>query len=112
VSGGSNSVKSLSRGSRLPGGALSPDRYSLTLGIPVQHCAEAIGGTANNAKLGNVVEQSGTTQRILPHAIAQKFETSSSGALIPATHGSTKAVTVTVTNAGIAAVEQFELRRP
>jgi hypothetical protein len=45
----------------------------------------------------------------LPHAVVQKFETSSSGALIPATEGSTKPVTMQVTNAGIAAVDQFDL---
>jgi len=51
----------------------------------------------------------GESQRILPHAVAQKFETSSSGALIPA--GSTKPVSMQVTHAGIATVEQYDLRR-
>jgi hypothetical protein len=62
--------------------------------------------------MGYIVEKIGTTERILAHAVAQRFETSSSGALVPATEGSTKpvTVTVTVTNAGIATVEQFELR--
>jgi hypothetical protein len=62
--------------------------------------------------LGYIVEKTGTTERILPHAVSQKFETSSSGALIPATEGSTKPVTVQVTHAGIATVEQFDLRVP
>jgi hypothetical protein len=54
----------------------------------------------------------GTTGRILPHAVAQRFETSSSGAVVAATEGSTKPVSVIVTNAGIATVEQHELRMP
>jgi hypothetical protein len=62
-------------------------------------------------KLGYVVEKIGESQRILPHAVAQRFEVSSSGALIPATEGSTKPVTVQVTHAGIATVEQYDLRR-
>jgi hypothetical protein len=37
---------------------------------------------------------------------------SSSGALVPPTEGSTRPVSVIVTNAGIAAVEQFDLRMP
>jgi hypothetical protein len=60
--------------------------------------------------LGYSVEKTGESQRILPHAVSQKFETSSSGALIPATEGSTKPMSVIVTNAGIAVVEQYDLR--
>jgi hypothetical protein len=82
----------------------------LALGIPVEHYVETIGGTANIARLGNIVVKTGTSERILPHAVAQRFETSSSDALIAATEGSTKPVTVTVTNAGIAVVEQYDLR--
>jgi hypothetical protein len=59
----------------------------LALGIPVQHYVEAIGRTANIARLGYIVEKTGESQRILPHAVAQKFEVLSSGALIPATEG-------------------------
>jgi hypothetical protein len=55
--------------------------------------------------MGYIVEKTGTSERILAHEVAQRFETSSSGALVPATEGSTKPVTVTVTNAGIAAVD-------
>jgi hypothetical protein len=62
--------------------------------------------------MGYIVEKVGESQRILPHAVPQRFEVSSSGALVPLTEGSTKPVTVTVTNAGIAAVEQFDLRMP
>jgi hypothetical protein len=78
----------------------------------MHHYVEAIGGTANSARLGYSVEKTGTSERILPHAIAPKFETSSSGAFVPVTEGSTKPVTVTVTNAGIATVEQYDLRMP
>jgi hypothetical protein len=52
------------------------------------------------------------SQRILPHAVAQKFETSSSGALIPATEGSTKPVSLIVIGAGLARFEQYESRMP
>jgi hypothetical protein len=62
--------------------------------------------------MGYIVERIGTSERILLHAVAQRFEVSSSGALLPASDGSTKPVTVTVANAGIAVVEQFDLRMP
>ena len=68
------------------------------LGIPVHHYVEAIGGTANIAKA--------------PEKTGESQETSSNRALIPTTEGSTKPVTVQVTNAGIAVVEQFDLRMP
>jgi hypothetical protein len=57
-------------------------------------------------------EPTGQTQRILPHAIVEKFETSSSGALVTAAEGSTKPMTTRVTHAGIAIVDQFDLRLP
>jgi hypothetical protein len=47
---------------------------------------------------------------ILAHPVAQRFEVSSSGALVAATEGSTRPVSVVVTSAGIATVEQFDLR--
>jgi len=94
------------------GGSLSPGRYSLALGIPVLHYVEAIGGTANIARLGYIVEKTGESQRILPHAVTQRFEVSSSCALVAPTEGSTKPTTVTVTNAGIATVLQYDLRMP
>jgi hypothetical protein len=50
------------------------------------------GGTTNIARLGNIVEKIGTSQRILPQAVQQRFEVSSSGALVPPTEGSTKPV--------------------
>jgi len=64
------------------------------------------------AALGYIVEKTGESQRILPHAIQQRFEVSSSGALVPVTEGSTKPVSVQITNAGIAVVEQYDLRMP
>ena len=76
---------------------------------------EALPGSPLPALLerqGYIVGRTGQTQRILPLAIVQKFETSSSGALIPVTEGSTKPVSVQVTHAGIAAVEQYDLRMP
>jgi hypothetical protein len=74
---------------------------------------DALVGSALPAQLtamGYIVEKTGTSERILPHAVPQRFEVSLSGALIPATEGSTKPVTVMVRNAGIAVVEQFDLR--
>jgi hypothetical protein len=47
-----------------------------------------------------------------PHAIVEKFETSSSGALVTAAEGSSKPVTTRVTHAGIAIVSEFDLRLP
>ncbi len=60
--------------------------------------------------MGYIVERIGTSERILPHAVPQRFEVSSSGALVAPTEGSTRPVSVVVTNAGVATVEQFELR--
>jgi len=65
---------------------------------------------ANNTRLGYIVEKTGESERILPHAVQQRFEMSSSGALVPATEGSTKSVVVT--NAVVAVVEQYDLRMP
>jgi hypothetical protein len=60
--------------------------------------------------LGYLVTRTGESQRVLPHAVTQKLEMSSSGALIAATESSTRPVTVIVTNAGIAVVVQYDLR--
>ena len=76
---------------------------------------DALAGSPLPAQLtamGYIVEKIGESQRILPHAVAQRFEVLSSGALVPVTEGSTKPVTVTFRNAGIAVVEQFDLRMP
>lgn len=43
---------------------------------------------------GYIVEKIGETQRILPHAVVQKFETSSSGALVPPTEDLTNLTSV------------------
>jgi hypothetical protein len=62
--------------------------------------------------LGYVVEHMGQSQRILPHAITERFETSSSGGLVTATEDSTKPVTTRITHAGLATVVQYDLRLP
>jgi hypothetical protein len=62
--------------------------------------------------MGYIVEQTGQTQRILPHVIVEKFETSSSGALVTAVEGSTKPVTTRVTHAGLTTVVQYDLWGP
>jgi hypothetical protein len=94
-------------------GSRCPRRYSITRPVFFDgwqfHCnVEAIG--ASIARLGYIVEKIGTTERILPHAVAQKFEMSSSGVLVAASEGSSRPVPVIVTSAGLARVEQFELR--
>jgi hypothetical protein len=60
--------------------------------------------------MGYIVEKTGESQRTMPRAIAQRFEVSSSGALVAPTEGSTRPVLPVVTSAGVARVEQFELR--
>jgi hypothetical protein len=55
-------------------------------------------------------EKIGESQRILPNAFQQRFEMSSSGALITATENATKPTSMIVTNAGIAVGERFDLR--
>jgi hypothetical protein len=47
-------------------------------------------------------DAAGLLKVILPHAVLQRFETSSSGVLVPVTEGSTTPTSVVVTNAGIA----------
>jgi hypothetical protein len=76
---------------------------------------QALPGSALPAKLTELgwhVAPIGTSERILPNAITQKLELSSSGALVAPTAGSTRATALVVTNAGIAIVEQFDLRMP
>ena len=83
----------------------------MTLG-PVQHCVEAIGGTASIATLKYIAVKIGATERILPHAIRQKFDIAPDGTLEPVTAGSTRPTSAVVTGAGVQAVEQFDLRAP
>ena len=64
------------------------------------------------AALGYDVMKTGTTEGILAHPVAQRFEVSSSGALVAPTEGSTRPVSVVVTGAGLAVVEQYDLRMP
>jgi hypothetical protein len=56
--------------------------------------------------------KTGTTEGILAHPVAQRFEVSSSGALVAPAEGSTRPVSVVVTGAGLAVVEQYDLRMP
>jgi len=56
-------------------GALTPGRYSLTLG-PGQHCVEAIDGTPNIVGLGYTVEKIGGSEHILSHEVQQRFKMS------------------------------------
>jgi hypothetical protein len=53
--------------------------------------------TASIARLDYIVTLIGESERILPHAIARKFEMSSSGAPVAPTEGSTRPVSVIVT---------------
>jgi hypothetical protein len=62
--------------------------------------------------LGWNVTKIGESERILPHAVRQRFEVSSSGALVAATENSTRPTSIVVTNAGVVVVEQFDLRSP
>ena len=86
-----------------PGGVLSPGRYSLArhsspivddlmTSIPGARDLRsyALVGSPLPAQLtamGYIVEKTCTSERILAHAVAHRFETSSSGALVPATEG-------------------------
>jgi hypothetical protein len=62
--------------------------------------------------MGYRVKRIGESERILPTAISQKFTTRADGELVPLTEGSTRPVTMHTTHAGIATVEQFDLRMP
>ena len=64
------------------------------------------------AAMGYIVEKTGTSERILPHAVPQRFEVSSSGALVAPTEGSSRPVSLVVTSGAVARVEQFDLRAP
>ena len=73
---------------------------------------EALPGSPLPSQLtarGYIVTLIGESQRILPHAVVQKFEMSSSGALIAVTGNSTRTVSVIVTNVGIVTVERYDL---
>jgi hypothetical protein len=61
---------------------------------------------------GYEVTEIGTTQRILAHAVEQKFVIGTSGSLELATAGSSRPVTQTVTHAGIVVTTVYELREP
>jgi hypothetical protein len=57
--------------------------------------------------LGYIVTETGTSARILAHAIGEKLMLSSSGALVAATEGSSLR-----TQPGLATVVQYDLRIP
>jgi hypothetical protein len=95
-----------------PSGVLSPGRYSLVLGIPVQQLRRGHWRNSEHRKARQRRREDRHAPAHLAARVAQKFEVTSSGALVPATEGSTKPVTVQVTNAGIATVEQYDLRMP
>jgi hypothetical protein len=83
--------------------------------VRVNFGSDALVGSPLPAQLtamGYIVERIGTSERILPHVVAQRFEVSSSGALLAPTEASSRPVSLVVTSAGVARVEQFELRAP
>jgi hypothetical protein len=59
------------------------------------------------AALGYRVEPDGMTERILPHAIQERFCRTASGELEPLTEGSTKPVVSVRTHAGLCKVAKF-----
>jgi hypothetical protein len=61
---------------------------------------------------GYEVTEIGTTQRILPHAIEDKYVIGAGGDLELVTAGSTQPITQTVTHAGIVTTTVYELRMP
>jgi hypothetical protein len=58
-------------------------------------------------KLGYHLRHDGQGERILPHAIVERFSRNAFGELEPVTEGSTKPVVHRVTHAGIVAVDRF-----
>jgi hypothetical protein len=79
---------------------------------PAIHSGQAAIPCGFGGHRGFIIEKTGESQRILPHAVAQRFETSSSGALVPPTEGSTKPVSLVITNAGVARIERYDLWMP
>jgi hypothetical protein len=61
---------------------------------------------------GYEITETGTTQRILPHAIEDKYVIGAGGDLELVTAGSTRPITSTVTHAGIVTMMVYELRVP
>ena len=73
---------------------------------------ECLPGSTLPARLsgmGYLVERTGESQRILPHAIVEHLTTTAAGALVPVTEGSTGKVTMRITHAGIATVFQIRI---
>jgi hypothetical protein len=61
---------------------------------------------------GHEVTETGTTQRILPHAIVQNFVIGAGGELELATAGSTRPITSRDSHAWIVVTTVYELREP
>jgi hypothetical protein len=61
---------------------------------------------------GYLVSETGTSQRILAHAIENKYVVGAGGVLELVTAGSTRPITSTVTHAGIVTTTVYELRVP
>lgn len=59
---------------------------------------------------GYLVTETGTTQRILPHAIEQRFVVGAGGDLELATAGSTRPISRVTTHAGIVTTTVYDLR--
>lgn len=62
--------------------------------------------------LGYRVTEIGEGQRILAHAIVERFTTRADGAFEPLTEGSTKPIASTVTHAGICKVKRYAFDLP
>ena len=79
-----------------------PDmRFQALIGSPLPDALRAAGYE---------VTETGTTQRILPHAVVEELVAHADGSFGPVTEGSTMPVTRRVTHAGIATVVKFDLR--
>jgi hypothetical protein len=79
---------------------------------PAIHSGQAAIPCGFGGHRGYIVVKTGESQRVLPNAVVQKFKVSSSGALIAATENSPKPVSLIVTGAGLARVEQYDLWMP
>jgi hypothetical protein len=64
------------------------------------------------AKIGYKLRAELQGERILPHAVVEEFTKNADGSLGALTDGSTQAVSVRVTNAGVARVEKYSFLIP
>ena len=63
-------------------------------------------------KLGYDVEPAGEGERILPSAIVERFVACADGEMVPLTAGSSRAVALTVTHAGICTMTRYAFDMP